>query len=251
MPFAALPTGATLYYDDLGEGTPIILLHGWMGTARDDLGWLMDWLKDDYRVIGPSMRGYGQSQPRPRQYPLDHYQQDARDIIALMEALDIPKAHIMGYSDGGEVALLVGGMAPERCLSVAAWGAVGYFGELMRPALQRMYPGDYITQEERERNGITDVNAFVLGWINAAKHIIDSGGDLSLSLAPNITCPLLLMLGDQDTLNPEALAQQFIKASPGGRLVMFSCGHAIHDEQPEQFRRVIGALLDGVKHAHD
>jgi valacyclovir hydrolase len=245
MPFAALPTGATLFYEDLGEGTPVILLHGWMGTARDHLGWMLDWLKDDYRVIGPSLRGYGLSEPRPRQYPLDHYQQDARDIIALMDALGI-----MGYSDGGEVALLVAGMAPERCLSVAAWGAVGYFGEAMRPALQRMYPGDYITAEERERNGITDPNAYVLGWITAAKHIIDSGGDLSLSLAPKITCPLLLMLGTRDTLNPEALAQEFVKASPHGKLVMFECGHPVHDEQREQFQRVVGALLDGVKHSH-
>jgi len=247
MPFAELPTGATLFYEDEGEGTPIILLHGWMGTARDHLGWMIDWLREDYRVIGPSLRGYGQSQPRPRQYPLDHYELDARDVLALMDALDLPKVHLMGYSDGGEVTLLAAGFAPDRFLSAAAWGAVGYYGPEMRPALQRMFPPTYISQEEIERNGIDNPEAFVLGWINAAKHIIDRGGDLSLHLAPQISCPLLLMLGIDDTLNPEAYAQKFVDAAPDAQLVMFPCGHAIHDEEREAFRRVVAAFLERAK----
>jgi valacyclovir hydrolase len=248
MPFISLPTGATLYYDDLGEGTPFLVVHGWMGTGRFDLGNVLDWLSPDYRVIAPTMRGYGESFPKPRDYPLDHYQRDARDLLAFMDALDISKAHLLGYSDGGEVALLMAGMQPERFYSVMTIGSVGYYGEDMRPALQNMYPADYITEEDKARNGITDVNAFALGWINAAKHIVDSGGDLSLSLAPNITTPLLLMLGTQDTLNPEAYGQRFVDAAPNGRLVMFECGHPIHQQQEEQFKRVVGAFLAENRH---
>jgi pimeloyl-ACP methyl ester carboxylesterase len=76
---------------------------------------------------------------------------------------------------------------------------------------------------------------------------VDSGGDLSLSLAPKITAPLLLMLGTQDTLNPEAYGQRFVDAAPNGRLVMFECGHPIHRQQEEQFKRVVGAFLEANK----
>lgn len=247
MPYAELSTGVRLFYEDEGEGEPVILIHGWLGTARADLQVVLDWLSADYRVIGPTMRGYGQSRPPQRDYPIDHYQRDARDILALMDALNIPIAHIMGYSDGGEVALLAAGFAPERFKSVAVWGAIGYYGPEMRPLIQRTYPPDYLSAEEIERNGITNPDAFVLGWARAAIHIVDSGGDLSLSLAPKIACPLILMLGDQDRLNPAVYGQKFVDNTPNGQMIMFQCGHPIHNQQTEQFKRVVGAFLDRVK----
>lgn len=68
--------------------------------------------------------------------------------------------------------------------------------------------------------------------------MIDAGGDISLSLAPNITCPLILMLGDEDKLNPQHFGERFVKATPKGRLAMFPCGHAVHDEQRDAFREM-------------
>ena len=77
--------------------------------------------------------------------------------------------------------------------------------------------------------------------------MIDSGGDVSLSLAGNITCPVLLMLGDQDTLNPESYGRAFVDKTANGQLVMFPCGHPVHDQQWEKFQRVVGNFLDSVK----
>jgi len=251
MPYAELSTGVRLFYEDQGEGEPIILIHGWLGTARADLGGILDWLSEDYHVIGPTMRGYGQSRPPQRDYPIDHYQRDARDMLALMDALNVSKAHIIGYSDGGEVALLAAGYAPERFKSVVVWGAIGYYGPDMRPMIQRTYPADYLSAEEIERNGITNPDAYVLGWARAAVHLVDSGGDLSLSLAPNITCPLILMLGTEDRLNPEVYGRKFIEHTPNGQLIMFDCGHQIHNQQTEQLKRVVAAFLEKVEGGRD
>jgi valacyclovir hydrolase len=168
-------------------------------------------------------------------------------MLAFMDALNIEKAHILGFSDGGEISLICAGMHPERFKSVVVWGAVGYFGPAMRPVAQRMYPATWMTEEDKQINGITDPDAFVLGWINAVKHMIDSGGDVSLSLAPNIACPLLLMLGDEDTLNPEEYGRNFVERTPNGRLVMFHCGHPIHKQRWEGFQRVVGDFLNDVK----
>jgi valacyclovir hydrolase len=246
MPFADIATNARLYYEDAGQGEPIIAVHGWIGTGRDHLGNIIDWLSKDYRVIAPTLRGYGQSEPKPRRFPYDFYARDAADVLAFMDALNIDKAHIMGYSDGGEVTLIAAGKHPQRFKSVAVWGAVGYFGPAIRPIVQKNYPPTWITQEICDKHSIADPNALVLEWVNAMKHMIDRGGDVSLSLAPNISSPLLLMLGSEDKLNPEEYGRVLVNKTKRGRLQMFKCGHAIHNEQWEEFKRVVGKFLSSV-----
>lgn len=243
MPTIDLPTGAQLHYEDLGEGETVVLVHGMLGTPRLHFLRILKWLTPRFRVVAPTMRGYGESYPKPRDFPLNFYHRDTDDLLALMDALKIDRTHILGYSDGGEIALIAAGKQPERFRSVAVWGAVGYFGPAMRPVAQRMYPADWMTEEEKALHGIPDANQFALGWINAVKHMIDAGGDVSLSLAPNITCPLLLMLGEQDTLNPAEYGRNFVEKTAQGRLQMFDCAHPVHDQQWEAFQQVVGDFL--------
>jgi valacyclovir hydrolase len=256
MPFVDLATGAKLHYVDTGGSDSardgaFIAIHGMLGTAERHMGRVIDWLCPRYRVLGPTLRGYGQSGPKPRTFPYDFYQQDAADVLAFMDALEIDRAHLLGYSDGGEVALLAAGYAPERFRSVMTIGAVGYFGPAMRPTSQALFPGSWITTEERALHGIDNADAFALGWVRAALRIIDSGGDLSLSLAEKISAPLLMMLGETDRLNPAAYAQKLVERAPNARLRMFACGHAIHDEAWDEFRRVVDDFLREVETSAD
>ena len=246
--FAELATGARLHYVDTGavdggSDVPVVAIHGLVGTAATQLATVMDWLRPNYRVIGPSLRGYGQSTPKPRQFPPNFYHIDADDVLALLNVLDIPKAHILGYSDGGEAALLFAGKYPERVQSVAVWGAVGYYGPAMRPVAQNTYPGDWMTEAEKALHGIDDPAHFTLEWVQAVRFIIDSGGDLSLSLIKNCTAPVLLMLGDQDTLNPADYARKIADNAPNGRVAMFGCGHAVHTESQAEFEQTVGEFL--------
>lgn len=246
MPFADTVTGARLYYDDRGanaRGETILLLPGLMGTAEAHFVPLMNWLDPYFRVIGLTLRGFGASEPKPRTFPPDFYHRDARDVLAFMEAIGVERAHLFGYSDGGEAALAAAGMAPDRFLSVMTVGAVGYFGPAMRPIAQNLYPGAWINDEERERNGITDPASFILGWITSVKHMIDAGGDVSVGMADRITVPLLLMLGEADTLNPREYGQRFVDRTAQGRLAMFPVGHDVHDKDWDGFRREVGAFL--------
>jgi valacyclovir hydrolase len=250
MPFIDLATGARFHYEDIGAGIPVIALHGRFGTARVDLSNVLDWLSAaGYRVLGPSLRGYGQSTPKPRDYPLDFYHRDARDVIAFMDALKLERAHLLGYSDGGETALVAAGLAPERFTSVAVWGAIGYFGEIIRPVVQSNYPATWMDEETKRLHGITDPDPMVLQWVQALKFMIDAGGDVSLSLAPNINAPVLLMLGEADRLNPQAYGQNFVDRAQNGRLVMFKTGHAVHDQDWDGFKQVVGSFLSGAERA--
>ena len=239
MPLIELSTGATLHYEDMQADsiqTPVILIHGLLGTARGHLGHVMDWLDGlDFHVIGLTLRGYGQSLPKPRDFPEKFYHRDADDLLAFMDALHIKKAHLIGYSDSGEVVLITAGQAPERVASAIAIGAVGNFGAELRPIFQRTYPGDWITDAQKQEHGFTDSASFTRGWVRSMTRMVDAGGDVSLGLAPNISCPLIIMLGKDDTLNPEKYGQHFVKKVTQGRVEMFDCGHAVHDEQTERF----------------
>lgn len=242
MPLLDLTTGASLHYEDLrpaSEQAPVILIHGMLGTARIHLGHVMDKLRDQgFRAVGLTLRGYGESQPKPRDFPDNFYRRDADDLLAFLDALSVERAHLIGYSDGGEVALIAAGQARERIASCIAIGAVGNFGPELRPRFQRMYPGDWITDEEKRIHGFDNAARFTGEWVRAMTRMIDAGGDVSLSLAPNITCPLIIMLGQKDKLNPQSYGERYVSAVPNGRLAMFDCGHAVHDQQRDAFYRM-------------
>ena len=248
MPFAQL-ADFKMHYEELGTGVPLIAVHGWLGTARTDLGHVLDWLATRYHVYGVTLRGYGESRPPQRDFPDDFYERDASDLLSFMDALNIEQAHVFGYSDGGEVALIAAGQQPTRFLSVATVGSVGYFGAGMRPVAQRNAPATFLENDPElmARHGITNAKQFVGQWIRAIVHMIDAGGDISMSYAPHMSMPILMMLGEEDRLNPREYGEKFIEKLPhhNGTLAMFACGHPIHDQQTEAFRKVYGEFLRG------
>jgi len=246
MPFAQLSTGVRLHYEDTGQGEPVIVVHGWIGTARDHMGNIIDWLGSDYRVLGPTLRGYGESRPPERDFPNDFYYRDADDVIAFMDALEIDRAHILGYSDGGEVSLIAAGKHPQRFASVAVWGATGNFGPELRPVAMRSAPATFLIEDPDlcAQHGITNPKAYVGQWIRAFTYMIDTGGDVSLSTAPDLSMPVLFLLGDNDTLNPVHFAQTYVEAAPDAKLIVFKdTGHPVHDERWRKFQQVVGGHL--------
>ncbi|NDJ75736.1 MAG: alpha/beta hydrolase [Chloroflexi bacterium] len=240
--------GATLDYGDTGgENKPVlVLLHGWLGTWDSEFGPEIEWLRPHFRVLAPSRRGYGRSGPKPRKYTRKFYQRDAEDIVAWLDALGVDQVHIVGYSDGGEVALLLPILQPGLVRSVATWGAVGYFPPDIRAHVQSYWPPTWVSDELRTLHGADYIEGMILSWITAVKQIIDSGGNVSRDQAHAITCRLLMMLGRHDPLNPEQAGRQLVERAPNARLVMFNCGHPVHREKPDAFRRTLWAHLEDV-----
>jgi valacyclovir hydrolase len=232
--------GATIDYGDMGGNRPaLVLIHGWMGAWDYEFGPEIEWLRPHYRVLALTRRGYGRSGPKPRTYTRDFYRRDAEDVTAWLDALGVKRAHIVGFSDGGEVALLVPIIRSDLARSVAVWGAVGSFTEDLRPRVQQNWPPTWVKDEVRALNGPENIEPMVLSWITAMKAIIDSGGNVSLDEAHKITCPLLLMLGRKDTLNPEHLGRKLVERTAQGRLVMFDCDHPVHRQQTDAFRQTL------------
>lgn len=100
---------SALYYKVLGEGEPIILLHGLLGMS-DNLGSLAKTLAEDYKVIAIDAINHGES---PHQAVVS-YNSMADDVIAVMDKLGFNKAFILGHSMGGKTAMQLAINAPER-----------------------------------------------------------------------------------------------------------------------------------------
>ncbi len=112
--------GVNMYYEAHGQGEPLLLIHG--GTATADM-WqpYLAVFAESYRVFTPDSRGHGRSDNPTGEMS---YRLFADDMAALIQFLDLHKPLIVGYSDGGQVALELGMRYPElaRALVVgAAW----------------------------------------------------------------------------------------------------------------------------------
>lgn len=105
-------------YEKTGEGSPVILIHG---NSEDHhiFDQLVEVMQADHTIYAMDSRGHGES-ATPKEY---HYDDMASDVINLIKALDIEKPYIIGYSDGGIVALLVAIRAAKRIAGIVCCGA--------------------------------------------------------------------------------------------------------------------------------
>lgn len=246
--------GQTIYYQIYGEGRPCLLMHGWMDVGADlaDLAGVL--VENGYRVIVPDLPGYGQSVPPKRTYPVDFYQRDC-DLMAeflqvMLALLGERNAHIFGFSDGGEVALLMPLTNPTICRSVIAWGALGAFDQsACEHSRANSLPPDWVDDAITRKHPDQDPKAWTYQWVEAFCAMVAAGGDLSLSRAHLIECPLLLMLGENDRLNPPELGRRFVAkaAERPGVLRQFrtfkDAGHSIHIQQSDAFYAAVLEFL--------
>jgi pimeloyl-ACP methyl ester carboxylesterase len=111
--------GIRLYYETYGVGSPVLVLHG--GTAFiESMHYQIGDLADDHLVIAPDSRGHGRSTDGAGSL---HYAQMADDMVALLDQLQINQADIVGWSDGGIIALDMAIRYPGRVGRIAISGA--------------------------------------------------------------------------------------------------------------------------------
>jgi len=112
--------GVKLYYEVRGAGAPVVLLHGGINTLETTFANLMPELARKYRVVAVEQVGHGHS---PDTEAPRTYEEMADDTAALLGHLGITGADLIGWSDGGIIALLVAIRHPERVRRVVASGA--------------------------------------------------------------------------------------------------------------------------------
>src|SRR5450432_4728164 len=110
-----------------GQGAPLLLIPGALGNGAGDFPAQIGWFAARrFSVVAPDPRGYGQSRPPQREYPLDFYHRDATDMFALMSALGHKQFSIIGWSDGANIATIMGARHPERVARLVVFGGQSF-----------------------------------------------------------------------------------------------------------------------------
>lgn len=113
--------GTKIHYVELGEGEPVILIHGFGANLSVNWAGLMGGLSEGFRVIAIDNRGHGKSD-KPHE-PGAYGMEMVRDVVRLMDHLDIERAHIVGYSMGAFITGKFLATYPERVISATLGGA--------------------------------------------------------------------------------------------------------------------------------
>lgn len=265
--------GVRLYVEQSGEGTPIIFVHEFAGDHRS---WepQVRYFSRRYRCVTYSARGYD-----PSDVPSDveAYSQDrARDDIrAVMDALDIETAHVVGLSMGGFATLHFGLHYPERALSLVVAGC-GYGAE---PDARAQFKSEAETMADRilaegmaavgasYAEGPTRVqfqNKDLRGWTEFRDQLCEhstEGSSLTMrgyqarrpslydlgEAMTGLTVPTLIVNGDEDEPCLEVglfMKRQILAA---GLLIMPKTGHTMNLEEPAAFNTSLDEFFHQVE----
>jgi pimeloyl-ACP methyl ester carboxylesterase len=271
MPKIKTADGVNLYYEEAGTGTPVIFVHEFAGDYRT---WepQMRAFSRAHRCVTYSQRGYP-----PSDVPDDpaRYGQDiARgDVMTVMDALGIKKAHVVGHSMGAYTALHVGLRHPERCISVTAagcgWGslpdpaardamrkvaadtakmfaekgmaeAAAIYGDgQMRQAHKHKDPRGYAEFLRMLAEHSAQGHAMTMAMLQSKRPTL---WDLEADLK-KFSVPLLIIAGDED--EPCLDGSVFLRrtAPTAGLLVIPRSGHNVNTEEPAAFNAALAELF--------
>jgi valacyclovir hydrolase len=238
-----------LFYEDTGNGLPVLLLHGFAGTGRAHFGNLIDTLAIHARVIAPDLRGYGGSAHLPRRFDTKIFHTDAQDLLALIDSLGLAELNIIGYSDGGETAIILAAWLGSRVRSLILWGVSG---EVPPFAVINVYadPERFIpewpaTKAELERlHGPGTALPLLSGWASAMRALSAQGGAINDTEARAIVAPTTVIAGTHDPFNPLAVTQALINRIPAAKLIVLpGAGHDLLGERGPQLAALIQHVL--------
>lgn len=263
--------GAKLYYEELGSGEPVIFVHG---HSLDHDMWNRQFFEfaKKYRAIRYDLRGYGYSSPQTETEQFTHVD----DLIKLMDALKIQKAHIVGLSLGGYIGTDMLGLYPGRILSMTL--ASGNIRHLPKPSIPmskeeaRTRDGEIARLKKNGRE--TMRRAWFNGLMNSGgsrreqmryplwsmvyqwdmwqplhKEVRVTAGDDAFNKlkASRPMIPVLILEGKSANnhfpQNPEIL-----KYLPNARFeIIQDAGHMMNMEQPRAFNKVIFEFYNKLK----
>ncbi|HVT35078.1 MAG TPA: alpha/beta hydrolase [Nevskiaceae bacterium] len=147
--------GCQIAYTDYGSGEPVIFLHGFSGNFDQYLGPVGDALSQQFRAIGLDQRGHGRScKPHDADAYGRHF---AGDVLNLMDRLHIAKAHVVGHSMGGIVAMYLAANYPARVQSAVTVGN-GLFSRRELTLIGWLMRGSFAWRHVKEFFGAADDN---------------------------------------------------------------------------------------------
>lgn len=270
--FVEVEPNVRLHITDVGEGKPIVLIHGWPLSAEMYKYQYSDLVNHGFRAIGISLRGFGRSDKPAGSYDYDVH---ARDIKQVIQQLEIHNPVILGFSMGAAIALrfvarhqetgvsrliLAGAAAPlwtqredfPYNFPVAAVDELIELSTLDIPKLLAGFLKIFSATQTALNEGIEDWLTAM--GLNASPHAITQclvalrDTDLRPDLK-EIKIPTMILHGKKDKICGFALAEQLNAGIWNSELVSFEkSGHSLFLEETEKFNAALTGFAKGKPH---
>ena len=246
-----------IFAEDTGSGTPLVLVHGFLGSS-DMWGPQIEFFKDDFRVIAPALPGFGNSNTINSCNSIECM---AKAILDLLEKKEIKNFNLLGHSMGGMIVQEIAKIAGEKILKLICYGT-GPTGNI---------PGRFETiDQSREKlkiNGLEvtahriaktwfiekDKSKFFYLCDEAGKQTSIEAADNGLVAMKNwsgiknlknIKNETLIVWGDQDKAYNFSQVETLNNYIPNSDLkIIKGCSHNVHLEKPEEFNAVVEEFL--------
>jgi 3-oxoadipate enol-lactonase len=260
MPFARIRGQAFHYTDSGGDGPPILFSHGFLMDG-DMFAPQVEALKDRYRVLTWDWRGFGQTETDGQHFTV---WDQAEDLIALLDHLEIKSAVLGGMSHGGYITMRVPLIAPTRVQAIVLMATSASALTNEQKAAYRLLFTQWIHEGPTEE--LTELFAnLIIGepraneiwkakWKARSKELLLTPAEATVtaddirSQLGEIWCPAIVIHGVDDAAFPVTLGEELASALPEcDPCILVSGGHAANLTHPERVNAEIARFLDGLR----
>ena len=222
-----------LYFEKSGQGAPLILLHG-NGEDRTCFAGQIPPLSERFTVYAVDTRGHGKSPRGIAPFTLAQFADDLRDFL---DAQGIARAHIYGFSDGANIAMLFALKNPDRLLSL-----VLNSGNIYPSGLVPWFLADIQKRYEE----IRDQDGEALRKETALLKLMIEEPRIPPEALAAIRVPTLVIAGNDDLIT-SAHTLLIAQSIPGAKLVFLPGTHGVAQESPEAFNRALLFFYDTIE----
>jgi len=242
MPYSQIDD-ATIYYQVYGNdkpgSVPVLLIHGSTITGEIDWGHVAPILARDYKIYVPDCRGHGRSTNPAGGYS---FRQMAKDVATFVKAMGYEQMHIIGHSNGGNIALVTAAEYPEICQTAIPQAANAYVTDYLRKREPVVLDPDYYLEHNPEDvEQMISAHSEVHGknyWrelLTMTMQEIISEPNYSAKELSQISCPVFSIMGSEDKVNaPDRHGQYIAENIPFAEAwIPEGIGHNVHLEIPD------------------
>ncbi|GGG60085.1 alpha/beta fold hydrolase [Epilithonimonas arachidiradicis] len=238
-----------LYYEIYGEGKPLVLIHGGGSSGFYDFEETIKRLKDDFQLIVIDLQNHGKSEHR---YIPETFEQDARDIMAVLEKLNIVNASFFGFSNGATTVLQIAHLFPDKIEKVIAASGVTKRNGMIDGFFEGMAKASVENIMQKLKENFLKINPDE----NLLKNMFEKDSqrminfqDIDDEILQSIKCPVFLIAGDKDVIKVQHIAEMN-QLIPHSKVMILPAGHGNYmmaDENGNSDTELIDFTMSQIK----
>lgn len=230
--------GDKQYFEIYGQGTPLVLIHGNGGN----IGYMkpqIEFFAKKYKVIVMDCRGRGKSELGKDSLT---YKQITKDIVGILDYLQLDSTYVVGRSDGGIIALLMAIHHPEKVKKIVSFAAN------LTPDTLALYPSFYneVINDRKLADEMLAKKDNTQNWkvMQQRNRMMEFQPHISASDLQKIKCPVLVMSTDRDIIREEHTVYIYKNIVKANLCILTGENHSVSKNNPDLFNTIVQKYLD-------